>query len=182
MTIIAAVKDSGRVFIGSDTLAQAGDTRQYIADGKWAVGPHWAIGLSGNLRSILVAREAVPNLHRDMTVMQVARSLRDAMRDDGYIAHDEKGDPLGHNISGLITNGVDLWDMDCSYTPLLVPKFSTRGVGMEFARGAMWALDGTAAGQALLCAGLECAIRNCRGCGGEMWVGVQVPTALKEAA
>jgi len=173
MTVIVAVTDPrlGRVFLGSDTLCESGDTKLHLDRSKWAIGRHWAIGLAGHLRYNLLADEVVKDLGPEMTAMGVANRLRDAVRADGAIQHDDKGQPAGHDLSGLITDGRAIWNMDCSYAPLPAERFAARGIGREFATGAMWAAckdDPECGAQKLLMLGVGAAIENCRGCGGQI--------------
>lgn len=174
MTVICAVADptNSRVFIGSDTLCSSGDTRLYVST-KWAVGPSWAIGLSGHWRFNQIAMRVVGDFGESLTVEKVADQLRIAIRDDGAVMYDDKGAPHAHDLSGLITDGRRIWHMSGAYCVIDVGAFGAAGSGREFAHGAMFAFEGLSADRRMqLGFGLQAAIVNCRGCGGKAWVSI----------
>lgn len=174
MTIICAHVDQIRqvTWLGSDTQAHNGEIRE-TCGGKWTCYAGWAVGSSGDLRAINLARRHIHEIVASQDPYDIAAALRGVLEDDGYERTD-KGGAVGFGQYFMIATAGRLWSVGIDFSLLEIEDFYADGCGRELGFGAWHALhtQRLSGGEQIVRAALAAACAYHVNCGGRPWVDV----------
>lgn len=173
MTIICAMHKQGiGTWIGSDSRATVGAVVAPVSIAKWAFVGLWAIGHTGEPRSLSLVVKHAERLGDIHDPFDLATALRDLLRDDGYRSEDRHGEPSDYGQRWLIASAIGLWDSDGagSLTRIQDECLWARGSGRDFALGAGFAAPDTMPAKDVVLGAIRAACHYDTGCGGEPFV------------
>lgn len=174
MTIIAAIHEPGvGTWIGSDRQETIGWHRRFLVGGKWVIGAHWAVGVSGSGALLDMFDEEQAWLARDVTPRQFAKALRERVIADGWARckdADDDGGPPRYDGRLVLASRAEVWEIDAAMHCRRADTVFTGG-GDDYAIGAHFACLqlGVPTNIAMRTA-LDCAIAHHAGCGGEPFI------------
>lgn len=173
MTIICALHEPGvGTWIGSDSMACAGDVKAPAHVRKWVFAGAWAIGQSGHPRALSLAEKNAEKLAAISCPFDLATTLRDMLRDDGFVVEPGGGAPSDYGQRWLLARADGLWDSDGGGNVVRVNAGSlwARGSGRDFALGAAFAAPDTMSALHVVAGAIQAACYYDSGCGGEPFV------------
>lgn len=170
MTIICAITDGKKCFIGSDTQSVGGGVLMDCGP-KWIVQGGWAVGVAGDQRLADIIR--ADDILRDLeTPWQFTERLRASYKEyDVAPAERRDGGAPSYNSLYLLATPHRVWEVyEClAVTPVRDGKLWALGSGAQCALGAGYAMKRRQPKQIVTMA-VEAAIEICSRCGGDVWV------------
>lgn len=171
MTIICALHEKGRVWIGSDSLVTGADVVLGNAE-KWVERDGWAIGSAGHYRTnCLLSRNADALFkHLDGQDDFVER-VRELIRDDDYTPDDESG-PKAYGQNFILAHRSGVWSVSISFSLVQISegRLWAEGSGWELGIGAGNLENERRSAENRVRAAVYAAINNSVYCGGEIMV------------
>jgi hypothetical protein len=172
VTIVCAIHEPGvGTWIGSDRQETRGWRRQFLRGGKWVVGAHWAVGVSGSAVLLDILAEEPAWLAADVTPRQFVKALRERVTADGWARAkdaDDDGGPPRYDGRLILASAREVWEVDAAMHCRQADAVFIGG-GEEYAEGAAHALCGMS-GEKILKAALDAAIACHAGCGGDPFI------------
>ena len=175
MTIIAALHDPerGETWIGSDTIAVRYGIQRDCGP-KWTLSHGWALGVSGDWRTINIVRERHEEIFaKQQGAFGVAERLRSVLGEFDYDLKPAEGKaPPNCAQDFLLANLCGVWTITGNFAVLSVLPFGAEGSGSPFALGAMNALynDGQNNPAVIVRAAVTAGMQYDEGCGGDVWI------------
>lgn len=174
MTVICALRDGDKVWIGSDSRMTSGGGHIYAgAHQKWIHWGDWWIGISGTPRlANVIALAPVPPA--DASVLEIVNTLRRLTKEDDWSAGSPgngNGGPQdnGHNAI-IVTPDRRVFDLGCRWSVTeAFDNFTACGSGCEYAYGAAYASREKPLGQIVMTA-LQAACVMSATCGEPLFV------------
>lgn len=172
MTIVCALRDGPRVWLGSDRQETVGHSeRAIMPHGKWLLGKTWAMGISGEarLRDLLLARSFL--LDEPGTAFDVGERLKAILKDDGFKPREEEFKPLNWGFGFILARPGELYEVDC-VMHARETDWAVRGSGADYGTGVYFAMTFAAMSthRSVIETAIRAAIAYDTGCGGEPWV------------
>lgn len=171
MTIICALHDKGRTFIGADS--QAVNDRTLLGDvEKWIEHDGWAVGVAGNYRTHCLLCNNAESLFKyiDGPGDFVCR-VRDLLKQEDYNTDNDEG-PKSYGQNFILAHSTGVWSVCTSFSVVAIPegRLWADGSGRELGVGA-GNLEGDkrSAGQRVRAA-VYAATSNSTHCGGQIMV------------
>jgi len=142
MTTIVAVRDGARTWIGSDTQITHGRMRQSCGP-KWIRFGSWAVGISGDLRTINLCREYAERMLRDLSgPFEFTQRLHDLAKEFDYDlkpATDSVPPNTAQDV--ILANPEAAWSVNGDLSIIEIDRWWADGSGRAFALGALTALE-----------------------------------------
>lgn len=182
MTIICALTDGERTWVGSDSRTSFGSLAYDISPKVKRVGD-WLIAASGPTRAAYLTERSADRLVSGATIHSLADRLRRLLHKDGWKVREADGESGSISASWLVARPGMLWEVCCDFTVIPLPPgvLWATGSGDRLALGAGHALEGLGVEpEKIVRTGVEAAIRFDSGCGGEVRMEVLMPKVGKK--
>ncbi|WP_306252362.1 hypothetical protein [Parvularcula sp. IMCC14364] len=146
MTIITALCESDKIWLGENTAVTVGDAILVDGTSKWSAFGDWYLGGAGDSVQIDILRLNSDDLSKpDMDARKIAQTIRDIFKEHDIAAKDEEDASARYGISCILAhkNG-RVFDLDPSLaiSPIPEGKLWASGSGRDYALGADAALQG----------------------------------------
>jgi ATP-dependent protease HslVU (ClpYQ) peptidase subunit len=137
MTIVCAITDGERTWIGSDRqVTTNGDMAIQLREGRWTELPSgWWVGHSGWSRMTNLIELCTAD---DYSPCELAAAVRDHVKADGWKPSDVDEGPVQHNGRLVLAKPGEVWTVDSSLAVLRHPDHELAAIGDadQFAVGA----------------------------------------------